>query len=55
MTNEKKLEIILTELQSQEEVINNLKNGIKELRSQLIDGGYHESSVIILSIDDLIK
>ena len=32
-----------------------IKTGLKDIRSQLIDGGTKEDSVIIKSLDELIK
>lgn len=44
---------LVTELCLQRDRIAELENGLEELKSQLIDSGYKEDSVLILSINEL--
>jgi len=44
---------LVTELYLQRDRIAELENGLEELKSQLIDSGYKEDSVLILSINEL--
>ena len=46
-------DILVTELCMQGERIAQLENGLDELKSQLIDYGFNENSVIIISINEL--
>jgi len=49
------IDILVTEITLQNERISELENGLIQLKSQLIDGGMPECSILILSIDTLIK
>jgi len=49
------MEILLTEIQTLEGNAEETRQGLLEIRSQLIDGGSKEDSVLIRSIDILIE
>ena len=49
------LDTLVTEITLQNERIVSLENGLKQLRSQLIDVGASKDSVLILSIDNLLN
>lgn len=58
---EKYTSLLRENIDTKKQLANSLKNeirlleGVKEMRSQLIDGGYNEDSLIILALDNLIN
>ena len=50
-----KLEILITELGAANGRVEALEKGLKQLMSQLIDGGMNANSILIISIKTLLN